>query len=51
MGLSLVGSTFVLCNLGKVFEFEWGYVFFGRDGLVGFCFVDPIWLWPVDLCS
>nr|POE67228.1 hypothetical protein CFP56_71193 [Quercus suber] len=28
-------STFVLCNLGKALEFEWGSVFFGRDGFVG----------------
>ena len=35
MGLGLVGSAFVLCNLGKAFEFEWGSVFFGRDGFGG----------------
>ena len=37
-GLGLVGSTFVLCNLGKVFKFEWGSVFFGRDGFSGLLF-------------
>ena len=51
MGLDLVGSAFVLCNLGKAFEFEWGSVFFGIDGFGGFCFVRPAWLWPMGLCS
>ena len=38
MGLGLVGSVFVLCSYVKAFEFEWGFVFFGRDGFGGILF-------------
>ena len=38
MVLGLVGLAFVLCNLGKAFKFEWGFVFFGRDGFGGLLF-------------
>ena len=37
MGLGLVGSAFVLCNLGKAFEFEWGSVVFGGILFSGSC--------------
>ena len=43
MRLSLVGSAFVLCNLGKALEFEWGSVFFGRDGFGGLLFCGSYW--------